>query len=318
MRLMKCFEKLAFPAAGLVLSTALTGSSLLDDKEEQPIINLPQTPYIILGDIKEGTAENFDIALTKLKLRAGRNQDITIIFNSNGGTVNEGWDILNTLEKSYMDGYNINLVCTKAFSMAGVIFASYSGPRWAEEGCQFMTHAAYIREESEPVYIKLPPIYLPDLLTVTLRDIMILNNSGITPDDNYAPMPFISHDFDITFKIPTSDLKKIDLDYEGITEPEKELLEQTQAEFANLLATRSCYITDEDAYDYFQTSDLYLSPFEMLQDNIIDDVVRLNANGEYKVISDIAEYKPDCAKQTYDIYKPAEFLQGAMLRPSFN
>ncbi len=258
----------AISPIGLSFATVFSAAVGVHAAEQDDLSTL-KAPHLTLGNINKKETKRFLTDLKNTKKRIGKGARIYVHINSNGGSVKEGWKIYDALNSSYHAGYNIRLVCQKAFSMAGVIFAGFEGNRFALENCQLMTHASYF---SKIEYWEVPPSYFSKI------------------EDWRIPSSFTGTS---VLRIPFN-VGKITLDSPDISEAQAEELREDRDEFAKSLNGRSCKITFNGALGYFKTADKDISLKEALAANIVDDVIKINAQGHYEINYAYRDDKDNC------------------------
>ena len=106
---------------------------------------LPHSVYLT-GEITNKTAQEAIEELNDIIQYTDKEKPISLVINSNGGSVIAGEELLDKINDLLDQGHNIQLVCdARAESMAAHMLISFKGQRLATKNCTVTTHAPYFK-----------------------------------------------------------------------------------------------------------------------------------------------------------------------------
>lgn len=133
-------------------------------------------PFIPADDTFYLKGRITDVSISKLSYQLweevfkGRKTPLNLVIDSEGGDVEAGWQLRNTIELLPIP---VNMYCIQAQSMAAVLFYSHTkGKRVATPQCKLMTHAAYLVYKEKNKVVKIVKLDTPTITTAERNELI--------------------------------------------------------------------------------------------------------------------------------------------------
>lgn len=122
---------------------ALLLAVLISGCNYPPFLQSSKTTVHLYGEINEFSAENFLIQMKDAVKLTAPNGIIDIYINSPGGSVLDGYRIIEAIKAAQAKGFEVNTVCTEMCASMGAIILEFGTHRYATSTSFILFHNVY-------------------------------------------------------------------------------------------------------------------------------------------------------------------------------